>query len=83
MVLSGTLRLRRPLAFAENRPGLSPPARTLQVRRAWNPDAIEAELAHADSNQVRRIYHRALYWEERVRMADWWADKVLAMAQAL
>jgi integrase len=48
----------------------------------WNPDAIEAELAHADSNQVRRIYHRALYWEERVRMADWWADEVLAMAQA-
>lgn len=26
----------------------------------WNPDAIEAELAHAALNQVRRIYHRAL-----------------------
>ncbi len=46
----------------------------------WNPDAIEAELAHADSNQVRRIYHRALYWDERVRMADWWAGEVLEMA---
>ena len=48
----------------------------------WNPDAIEAELAHAASNQVRRIYYRALYREERVRMADWWADEVLATAQA-
>ncbi|MFN7056432.1 tyrosine-type recombinase/integrase [Hyphomonas sp.] len=47
----------------------------------WNPDAIEAELAHADTNQVRRIYHRALYWEERVKMADWWADEVLTMAR--
>jgi integrase len=47
----------------------------------WNPDAIEAELAHADSNQVRRIYHRALYWEERVKMADWWAQEVLTMAR--
>lgn len=47
----------------------------------WNPDAIEAELAHADTNQIRRIYHRALYWEERVKMADWWAQEVLSMAQ--
>lgn len=46
----------------------------------WNPDAIEAELAHADQNQVRRIYHRALYWEERVKMAEWWAEQVLEMA---
>jgi len=54
----------------------------VRFRSLGNPDAIEAELAHADTNQVRRIYHRALYWEERVRMADWWADEVLAMAQA-
>lgn len=47
----------------------------------WNPDAIEAELAHADTNQVRRIYHRSLYWDERVKMADWWAGEVLMMAR--
>jgi integrase len=46
----------------------------------WDQDAIEAELAHADQNQVRRIYHRALYWEQRVKMADWWAAEVLSMA---
>lgn len=43
--------------------------------------AIEADLAHADTNQVRRIYHRALYWEERVKMVHWWAQEVLTMAK--
>ena len=29
----------------------------------WNADAIEAELGHAGADEVRRAYHRALYWE--------------------
>ena len=41
----------------------------------WNPDAIEAELAHVEANAVRRAYTRADYWDERVRMMAWWADK--------
>lgn len=45
----------------------------------WNRDAIEAELAHVGADQVRRAYHRAAYWDERVRMAGWWADHVLAL----
>jgi integrase len=45
----------------------------------WNRDAIEAELAHVGSDQVRRAYHRAAYWDERVRMADWWAKMVAGM----
>src|SRR3546814_21103459 len=36
----------------------------------WNPDAIERSLAHADNNQIRRIYNRTPYWDERVRMQD-------------
>lgn len=39
----------------------------------WHPDAIERALAHVDENAVRRAYARGAYWEERVRMADWWA----------
>ena len=39
----------------------------------WNPDAIERALAHIEGNQVRRAYARCEHWEERVRMADWWA----------
>ena len=42
----------------------------------WHPDAIEAELAHVGADEVRRAYHRSLYWEERVRMADWWAGQI-------
>jgi len=45
----------------------------------WDKDAIEAELAHIGADQVRRAYHRALYWEERVKMANWWADEIAGM----
>lgn len=41
----------------------------------WSPDAIEAELAHVGADEIRKAYHRALYWEERVKMADWWAEE--------
>lgn len=42
----------------------------------WNPDAIEAELGHVGADEVRRAYHRSVYWEERVDMANWWNDCV-------
>lgn len=40
----------------------------------WNPDAIERALAHKDGNVVRGYYNRSPYWDERVRMAQWWSD---------
>ncbi|MGO7769838.1 tyrosine-type recombinase/integrase [Rhizobium ruizarguesonis] len=40
----------------------------------FKPDAIEAQLAHLDGSPVRRVYNRAIYWDERVRMMQWWAD---------
>lgn len=40
----------------------------------WQPDAIEAALAHKDTNAVRGAYNHALYWDERVKMAQWWSD---------
>ncbi len=40
----------------------------------WNPDAIERALAHVEGNAVRAAYARSEFWDERVRMADWWAD---------
>lgn len=39
----------------------------------WSADAIERQLAHVDTDSVRRAYARADYWEERVRMMAWWA----------
>ena len=41
----------------------------------WNPDAIERQLAHQESNDVRHAYtHAAEFWTERVRMMQAWAD---------
>lgn len=45
----------------------------------WNPDAIERQLAHVDNDSVRRAYARADFWEERVRMMAYWADRCDAM----
>lgn len=44
----------------------------------FNSDAIEAELAHVGADQVRKAYHRATYWDERVKMAEWWGELVLS-----
>ncbi len=41
----------------------------------WSFDVIEAQLAHRESNQVRRAYNHARYWDERVKLAQWWADE--------
>ena len=48
----------------------------------WNPDAVEAELAHVGADQIRKAYHRASYWEERAEMAEWWADFVLELEKS-
>ena len=41
----------------------------------WNSDAIERQLAHAESNKVREAYtHAAQYLDERTRMMQAWAD---------
>lgn len=41
----------------------------------WNADAIERQLAHVDNDSVRRAYARADFWDERIRMMAWWADR--------
>lgn len=40
----------------------------------WNPDAVERQLAHVDSNQIRRAYVRGEYWDERIVMMQRWSD---------
>lgn len=45
----------------------------------WLVDAIEVELAHTDDDAVRRAYHRATYWDERVKMADLWTGEIHRM----
>lgn len=46
----------------------------------WSADAIEIEQGRvAGGGQVRGIYQRGAYWDERVRMAEWWSQRVMSM----
>lgn len=42
----------------------------------WHPDAIERALAHVEKNEIRRAYARGAHWDERVELAQWWADQI-------
>lgn len=42
----------------------------------FSADAIERALAHQDDEAVRRAYNRGDFWQERVAMAQWWADEI-------
>jgi len=50
-------------------------AATRLNEKGWNVDAIERQLAHAESNKVREVYtHAAQYLDKRKRMMQAWAD---------
>lgn len=40
----------------------------------WRPDVVERALAHGERDKIRAAYNRAEYWDERVKMAQWWSD---------
>ena len=42
----------------------------------FNPDAIERQLAHVPQNRIRSAYNRAQYWEERVKIMEWYGEQV-------
>lgn len=46
----------------------------LNESKLWHADAIERQLAHLDKDETRAVYARGAYWDERVRMMQWWAD---------
>ena len=54
--------------------GFRATASTILNEREFNPDVIEAALAHQHENEIRRVYNRAAYWKERVAMMQTWAD---------
>ena len=45
----------------------------------FSPDAIEIAQSRKDKNATRSIYSRGDFWDERVRMAVWWADHLDAL----
>lgn len=51
-------------------------ASTILNTRGYEPDVIEAALAHQDKNVIRRTYNRASYWDQRAKLMQDWAELV-------
>lgn len=56
--------------------GLRSIASTTLNEKGFNPNVIEAALAHTDKNEVRRAYNRSVYLQQRVEMMQWWGNFV-------
>ncbi|EEX42707.1 integrase domain-containing protein [Vibrio furnissii] len=61
--------------------GLRALASTTLNEQGFNPDVIEAALAHVDKNEVRKAYNRAEYLEQRRKLMCWWSDHITASAE--
>ena len=46
----------------------------LNEQTMWHKDAIEAQLAHTDTDKVRATYNHADYLEERRKLMQSWSD---------
>lgn len=54
-------------------------ASTILNARNYDPNVIEAVLAHQDKNTIRRTYNRATYWKQRMALMQKWADLLDAL----
>lgn len=61
--------------------GFRSTASSLLNELGWNPDAVERQLAHKDTNPIRGIYNRGKYMEERRQMLQAWADYLDSLRQ--
>ncbi|HBQ3351295.1 TPA: tyrosine-type recombinase/integrase, partial [Klebsiella pneumoniae] len=53
-------------------------ASTVLNEEGFNPDIIEAALAHKSGDAIRNIYNRSTYIEKRRILLQWWGDYVEA-----
>lgn len=61
--------------------GLRSLGSTTLNEQGFNPDAIEAALAHADDNEIRRAYNRSDYFEQRIIVMKWWSEHIEQASQ--
>lgn len=57
-------------------------ASSILNEQGYNPDAIERQLAHEESNRIRAAYNRADYMEERRAFMQWYSDYLRAHYRA-
>lgn len=60
--------------------GLRALASTTLNEQGFDPDVIEAALAHVDKNAIRAAYNRSDYLEKREKMMQWWSEHIEAAA---
>jgi integrase len=51
-------------------------ASTTLNEQEFNPDVIEAALAHVDKNAIRKAYNRSKYLKPRAELMAWWSDHI-------
>lgn len=56
--------------------GMRALASTTLNEQGFDPDVVEAALAHVDANEVRAAYNRADYLERRRVMMKWWSEHI-------
>ncbi|ENM6579100.1 tyrosine-type recombinase/integrase [Vibrio fluvialis] len=61
--------------------GLRSLASTTLNEQGFDPDLVEAALAHVDDNQVRSAYNRTDYLERRRPMMNCWSEHIEEAAQ--
>lgn len=61
--------------------GLRSIASTTLNEQGFDPDIIEAALAHRDKDAVRAAYNRADYLQRRRMMMQWWSEFIQNAAQ--
>jgi integrase len=54
--------------------GFRATASTILNEHNFNSDWVEKQLAHRESNEVRKAYNHAQYMKERRNMLQWWGD---------
>ncbi|MBE3471065.1 tyrosine-type recombinase/integrase [Enterobacter cloacae complex sp. P15RS] len=58
--------------------GMRSIASTAMNEFEFNPDVIEAALAHIDKNEVRRAYNRSVYLTQREELMEWWGKQCVS-----
>ncbi len=61
--------------------GLRALASTTLNEQGFNPDVIEACLAHVGGDEVRKAYNRTTYLEQRIKVMAWWSDFIKQASQ--
>ncbi len=56
--------------------GLRALASTTLNEQGFDPEIIEAALAHVGKNEVRNAYNRAQYIERRIPLMKWWSEHI-------